>query len=368
MKAVIKDGDFDLVFNNKAYKTLKAKELFKAIAKRAWLNGDPGIIFIDEINKYNPTPKLGEIEATNPCGEQPLLPYEACVLGSINLSNFASQRSKKIDFKRLEKTIKTAVHFLDNTTDASVYPLTQIEAIVKGNRKIGLGLMGFADALVKLGIAYDSPQAEKTAEKIMKFVNSSALKASRELAIKRGSFPNKINSIYKKDKKPLRNATRTTIAPTGTIAIIANCSEGIEPLFNFVFNRNSTYGTMLEINPLFIETAKKLKLTQNDVEKIGREGSLQRMPNIPENIKKIFKTAHDISPEWHIIIQAAFQKYTDNAISKTVNLAQNATPEDIENVFLLAYKHKLKGLTIYRYNSRKEQVLEFCKRCDVKLD
>jgi hypothetical protein len=211
-------------------------------------------------------------------------------------------------------------------------------------------------------------QAEKTAEKIMKFVNSSALKASQELAIKRGSFPNKINSIYKKDKKPLRNATRTTIAPTGTIAIIANCSEGIEPLFNFVFNRNSTYGTMLEINPLFIETAKKLKLTQNDVEKIGREGSLQRMPNIPENIKKIFKTAHDISPEWHIRIQSAFQKYTDNAISKTVNLAQNATPEDIENVFLLAYKHKLKGLTIYRYNSRKEQVLEFCKRCDVKLD
>jgi ribonucleoside-diphosphate reductase alpha chain len=195
MKAAIKDEDFELVFNNKGYRTIKAKELFKAIAKHAWLNGDPGIIFVDELNKHNPTPKLGEIESTNPCGEVPLLPYEACVLGSINLSNFANPRSKKMDFKSLEKTIKTAVHFLDNTIDASTYPLTQIETIVKGNRKIGLGIMGFADALLKMNIAYDSPQSEKLAEKIMKFIEQTALKASQELAEERGSFPNKINSV-----------------------------------------------------------------------------------------------------------------------------------------------------------------------------
>ena len=227
--------------------------------------------------------------------------------------------------------------------------------------------MGFADALIKLEIPYDSEKAEKFAEKTMKLISESSRKASQELAKARGVFPNMPQSIYRKEKKPLRNSTLTTIAPTGTIAIIANCSESIEPIFSPIFTRNSTYGLMYEINPLFRELVKKLRLSQQSIEKIAREGSLQNIPEIPEKIKRVFKTAHDISPEWHLRIQAAFQKYTDNAVSKTINLPERATPTDVENVFLLAYKLKLKGLTVYRYNSRKEQVLEFCKKCDVKL-
>ena len=367
MNAVLKEKDFNLKFQGRTFKTVKAAELFKAISKHAWINGDPGIIFIDKINKFNPTPKLGDIEATNPCGEQPLLSYESCILGSINLSNFVNPRSKKLDFKKLEKTIESSVHFLDNSIEATSYPLPEIEKIVKGNRKIGLGIMGFADSLIKMQIAYDSEKAEKFAERIMRFIKDSARKASENLAKTRGSFPNKINSIFKNDKKPLRNATLTTIAPTGTIAILANASEGIEPLFNIAFSRNSTYGALLEVNSLFLETAKKLGLSEEAFEKIARRGTLQNIPEIPEKIKKIFKTAHDISPEWHIRIQSAFQKYTDNAVSKTVNLPQNATVEDIEKVFLLAYKLGLKGLTIYRYNSRKEQVLSFCEKCNLKI-
>jgi ribonucleoside-diphosphate reductase alpha chain len=365
MKAVAKDEDFHLVFENKKYKTLKAAELFKAIIKHAWWNGDPGVLFIDKINKFNPTPKIGEIESTNPCGEACLLPYESCILGSINLSNLI--RNKKFNFKHLEKIITVAVHFLDNSIDASAHPLPEIENITKANRKIGLGVMGFADALIKMEMPYDSTQAEKFAERVMKFIKEKATKASEELAKTRGAFPNIEFSIYRKSKKPLRNATITTIAPTGTIGIIANCSEGIEPLFNLAFERHSSYGTLQEINPSLAVIAKKYKLSREEVERISRSGTLQNTAQIPDKIKSIFKTAHDISYEAHIKIQAAFQKYTDNAVSKTVNLPEKATLNDVENIFLLAHKLGCKGLTLYRYNSRKEQALEFCKKCEFNI-
>jgi ribonucleoside-diphosphate reductase alpha chain len=294
------------------------------------------------------------------CGEQPLLPYESCILGSINLSNFVK---KKFNFKKLEKTIESGVHFLDNSIDASSYPLEQTGKIVKANRKIGLGVMGFADALIKMNIAYDSPEAEKFAEKIMRFIKEKSKKASEKLAKLRGSFPNIEKSIFKKEVR--RNATITTIAPTGTIAILANCSEGIEPIFSPVLTRYSTYGTMKDVNPLFEKMMKKAKLNQEELDMIAREGTIQKT-FLPEKIKKIYKTAHDISPEWHIKIQAAFQKYTDNAISKTLNLPESATVEDIKNIFILAHKLKCKGLTVYRYKSRKQQVLSFCETCSIK--
>lgn len=358
LEAVNKNKDFDLVFKDRVYRRIKAKKLFRTLSEHAWLNGDPGVLFIDTINNANPTPEIGIIEATNPCGEQPLLPYESCVLGSINLSKFVKKR--KIDFKGLEKIIRLGVHFLDNTLDASSYPIIQIERIVKGNRKIGLGVMGFADLLIQMNIPYDSKRAEKTAEIIMRFIKEKSHEASQELAERRGSFPNIQRSIYK-DKK-LRNATLTTIAPTGTIGIIANCSEGIEPIFNLIFERHSTYGTMFEINPLFKSAAKKLRLKNELVQQIAGEGTLQNT-KLPKNLKNIFRTAHDIPPEWHIRLQAAFQKYTDNAVSKTVNLPENSGVEDIEKVFLLAHRLGSKGLTVYRYNSRSEQILQFCAKC-----
>ena len=361
MEAVEKDSDFSLVFNKNVYKVIKAKQLFKKICEQAWLNGDPGIIFIDKINKSNPTPKLGEIEATNPCAEQPLLPYESCILGSINISKFI--KNKKLSLKPLEKTIKTAIHFLDNSIDASSYPIPEIEKIVKGNRKIGLGVMGFADALLQCGIPYDSKEAEKLALNIMKFVQTTAQKESAELAKSRGSFPNIQDSIFK--NKKMRNATVTTVAPTGTIALIANCSEGIEPIFAPTAHRHSTYGILEETNPLFQEPIKKCKISEEMQKQIDKEGTIQKT-NLPEKIKRVFRTAFDVSPEWHIRIQAAFQKFTDNAVSKTVNLPQNTKVDEIEKAFLLACELGCKGLTIYRYNSRREQILEFCKQCEVK--
>jgi ribonucleoside-diphosphate reductase alpha chain len=359
MDSVKKDKDFELVFNKKSYRTIHAKDLFRQIAKHAWINGDPGVIFIDEINMHNPTPKLGEIEATNPCGEQPLLPYESCILGSINLSAFV--KNKRFSFKELEKTVQTATHFLDNAIDASSYPLPEIEKIVKANRKIGLGVMGFADALIKLDIAYDSKQAERLAAQITKTIQKTAEKTSEELARIKGNFPNLPNSIFK-NKKFRRNATLTTIAPTGVLSILANCSEGIEPLFSLIFNRNSTYGILQETNPVFEDITKKYKLSSETIDTITKQGSIQST-SLPEKIKKTFKTAHDISPEWHLRIQAQLQKNIDNAISKTVNLPERATVDEVERIFLLAHELKCKGLTVYRYNSRREQVLEFCKKC-----
>jgi ribonucleoside-diphosphate reductase alpha chain len=360
MDAVESNEDFNLVFDRKIYKTLKARELFKLISKHAWFNGDPGVLFIDTINKFNPTPALGEIESTNPCGEQPLLPYESCILGSIDISKFI--RNKKLSEKALEKAVRTAVHFLDNSIDASSYPILEIEEVVKGNRKIGLGVMGFADALIECEIPYDSKEAEKFALKLMKFIKEKAMKASEELAKTRGSFPNIGNSAF---RKKLRNATLTTIAPTGTIAIVANCSEGIEPLFSPILHRHSTYGVLTEIDVLFERLIKKLKIDEKTFQLIEAQGSLKNTL-LPEKVKKVFRTAHDISPEWHIRLQAAFQKYTDNAVSKTVNLPSNATVEDVEKIFTLSHKLGCKGLTVYRYSSRKEQVLEFCRKCTRK--
>lgn len=359
MEAVIKNKDFNLIFNNIPCKTIKARYLFDLISKNAWQTGDPGIIFIDEINNKNTLPELGRIEAANPCSEMPLLPYESCVLGSINLTKFL-KKNKKINFEKLKETIHMAVRFLDNSIEASVYPLKDIERIVKANRKIGLGIMGFADLLIMMSIPYDSPRALQQAEKIMRFFKEETRSASQSLAEKRGSFSNISKSIFKDIK--MRNSTLTTIAPTGTISIFADCSAGIEPLFNVIFKRNSSYGEMREEDFLFKEIEKKFKLKKSELEQIYSQGL--KNSRLPLKIKKIFKTAHDISPEWHVKIQSAFQKYTDNAVSKTVNLPENSTIDDIKNIFILAYRLKCKGLTVYRYNSKAKQPLEFCGKCD----
>ncbi|RKZ23862.1 adenosylcobalamin-dependent ribonucleoside-diphosphate reductase [bacterium] len=352
---VKKDGDVELINprTGKSTGKIKAKTIFETIVFQAWKTGDPGIVFLDRLERDNPTPSLGKIEATNPCGEQPLLPYEACNLGSVNLSLFVKNRD--IDFEPLENTVKLAVRFLDNVIDASRYPLPEIEKMVRGNRKIGLGVMGFADMLIKLKIPYDSEEALRTAERVMKFIKEKAEVASRELALERGNFPNHGISIF---KEPRRNATLTTIAPTGSISIIAGCSSGIEPLFSIVFMRNVLEGTeLLEINQEFERIAKETGFYSEElIHQVAARGTLENL-NIPEEVKRIFRTAHDISPEWHIRMQAAFQKYVDNAVSKTVNLRYEATVEDVRRVFWLGYELGVKGVTVYRDRSKEEQVL-----------
>lgn len=359
MKKVERNKEYGLINprTGKVVRKANAKELFDLIVTYAWKTGDPGLVFIDEINRHNPTVKLGEIESTNPCGEQPLLPWESCNLGSINLSKFI--KGKTINWKKLTKTIHLCVHFLDNVIDANRYPMEQIEKITKANRKIGLGIMGFAETLIKLGIPYNSEKAIKFAESFMKKFEKEAHRTSQELAKERGSFPNFKESIWRKKYKYMRNATVTTIAPTGSISIIAGCSSGVEPLFAISFVRNVMEGVkLLEVNPEFEQIAKKGKFFSTELlTKIASSGSIQNMPEIPENIRKLFVTALDIDPEWHVRMQSAFQKHTDNAVSKTVNLIQDATPEDVRKSFLLAWKLKCKGITVYRYGSKSEQVL-----------
>lgn len=366
MEALLKDEDYELLNprTGEVVKKIPARKIFNLIVEGAWRNGEPGIIFIDEINRQNPTPHVGIIEATNPCGEQPLLPYESCNLGSINLSKFVDEKRKDFDWKRLREVVRIATRFLDNVIDVNAYPIPEIEEMTKKNRKVGLGVMGWADALFKLGIPYDSNEAIVLAEKVMKFIQEESHKMSQELAEERGVFPNWKGSVWEQKGLKMRNATTTTIAPTGTISIIAGCSSGIEPVFALAYKRANILDgdEFFEVNPVFERTLRALDLYNNDVlNKVVEEGSVQGIDEIPEEIRRVFKCALDISPEWHVRMQAAFQKYTDNAVSKTINLPNHATKADVEKAFLLAYELKCKGITVYRDGSREEQVLSIKK-------
>jgi ribonucleoside-diphosphate reductase alpha chain len=356
MRAVENGEEYGLVNprTGESVRRLNARHVWDLVAENAWKGGDPGVIFIDEINRHNPTPDVGRIEATNPCGEQPLLPYESCNLGSINLSKMV--KDGKVDWEKVRSTIRIGVHFLDNVIDLNPYPLEEISAITRANRKIGLGVMGFAEMLILLGIRYDSGRALELGERIARFLEEEAVRISGELAVQRGQFPNFPGSIW---RTPRRNATVTTIAPTGTISIIAGCSSGIEPLFAVAFIRHVLGGERLfEINPIFERTAKERGFYSADLlDKIARQGTLNGIKEVPEDVRRLFVTAHDIAPEWHVRMQAAFQKYNENAVSKTVNLPRDATPEEIKKIYRLAYKLKCKGVTVYRYGSKGEQVL-----------
>jgi ribonucleoside-diphosphate reductase alpha chain len=400
MNAVQEDRQYDLINprTQEATDTLKARDVFHLIVDHAWKNGEPGIVFMDLVNASNPTPRIGRIDSTNPCGEQPLLPYESCNLGSINLAKVVkpvgSQQSNppsspdnppipplvkggkggfergghgglnnsspryEVDWEKLRDITWKAVHFLDNVIDINKYPLPKIEEMTKANRKIGLGVMGWADMLIFLGIPYNSDDALRLAEDVMGFIQREGREASIALAEQRGVFPNYKGSIYD-GKVKVRNATITTIAPTGTLSIIAGCSSGIEPIFAVSYVRTVMEGTkLIEVNPYFEKIAKERGFWERELmERIAEKGSIQEFHEIPENVKRLFTTAHDITPHEHVKLQAAFQKYVDNAVSKTVNFPHSATTEDVKEVYLLAYKYGCKGVTVYRDGSREEQVL-----------
>ncbi|MBE9551343.1 MAG: vitamin B12-dependent ribonucleotide reductase, partial [Proteobacteria bacterium] len=360
MKALESESSYDLINprTKKSVKRIAARSVFDLIVQSAWQSGEPGIIFLNNINKANSTPHLGDIEATNPCGEQPLLPYESCNLGSINLSRMVT--GGELNRSRLKQTVRAAVHFLDNVIEINKYPLKEIEEMSRCTRKIGLGVMGFADMLILLGIPYDSERCVQTGEEVMTLISETAREASAELGKKRGNFPGFKGSAYDRPETPyMRNATTTTIAPTGTISIIANCSSGVEPLFAVSYVRKVLDGDeLVEIHPFFKKMAQKKKFFSADLIKtISETGSVQHTEDVPEDLKRLFVTSHDIAPKWHIRIQAAFQNHTDNAVSKTVNFPANATEKDVEDVYRMAYEYGCKGVTIYRYGSRERQVL-----------
>ena len=362
MEAVENGTEYELVapHNGEVTGTLDAREVFEKIVDAAWRNGEPGIVFIDEMNRYNPTPALGEIESTNPCGEQPLLPYEACNLGSINLGRCVVEEDGilSIDYDKITDIVHKAVHFLDNVIDVNHYPLPAIDEMTRKTRKIGLGVMGFADLLLKLGVPYNSVEAERVAEEVMSLIQSEGSKASIDLALERGTFPAWEDSIFA-EKYEIRNATITTIAPTGTISIIADASGGCEPLFAYAFTKNVMDGDKLLVcNDLLVEKLKERGIySEALIQRIADEGTLAHIEEIPEDIRRVFVCAHDITPEWHIRIQAAFQRYTDNAVSKTINFPNSATREEVKEAYVLAHKLGCKGTTVYRDGSRDSQVL-----------
>lgn len=395
MEAYLNGKDYDLINpqNNEAVGRMDAGAVFDLIIDSAWKNGEPGIVFIDKMNKNNPTPQIGKIESTNPCGEVPLLPYEACNLGSINLGLMVKEQDGEfvVDWDLLENTVRTAMRFLDNVIVVNNYPLPQISEMVQNNRKIGLGVMGWADMLMQMGIAYNSEEGTSLATDVMSFIDYVSKTESVELAKERGCFNNFKGSVYEdsnyfskkfagktsqkvndkmwaqldKDvqKYGLRNATTTCIAPTGTISMIAGASGGIEPLFGLVFSRLIMDGTeLLEVNPVFEKYMKTHGLyTEDLMNKIAKCGSVAHIEELPDEVKRIFVTAHDISPYWHVKMQAAFQQFTDNAVSKTVNFIESATREDIKKTYILAYKNNLKGITVYRNNSRQFQPMNLEK-------
>ena len=362
MEAVENGTEYELVapHTKEVTGTLDAREIFEKIVDAAWRNGEPGIVFIDEMNRFNPTPALGEIESTNPCGEQPLLPYEACNLGSINLGRCVCEEDGilSIDYDKITDIVHKAVHFLDNVIDVNHYPLDAIDEMTRKTRKIGLGVMGFADLLLKLGVPYNSVEAERVAEEVMSLIQSEGTKASIELAIERGTFPAWKDSVFA-DRYEIRNATITTIAPTGTISIIADASGGCEPLFAYAFTKNVMDGDKLLVcNDLLVEKLKERGIYSEElIQRIADEGTLAHIEEIPEDIRKVFVCAHDITPEWHIRIQAAFQRYTDNAVSKTINFPNSATRDEVKEAYVLAHKLGCKGTTVYRDGSRDSQVL-----------
>jgi ribonucleoside-diphosphate reductase alpha chain len=378
MNAVDAGASYDLINPRTGEITCRkdAIEIFDLIAASAWESGEPGLLFLDRINRDNPTPGLGTIEATNPCGEQPLLPYEACNLGSINLDKMVDCDS--VDYDKLDRIVDIAVRFLDNVIDLEQFPLEQIDMMVKGNRKIGLGVMGFADMLIQLGIAYNSPEAVQVAEEVMTFICNRAVQASEEIAQRRGVFGNFNGSIYNSPGRPeVRNATRITIAPTGTISMIAGCSSGIEPIYAVSYVKTVMEGEKFIVtNPYFERMARQEGFYSPELmERIASKGSVQDMPDVPGAVQRLFVTSHDMGYEWHIRVQAAFQKYADNAVSKTINFRHDATKEDVARAFKLAYTLECKGITVYRDRSRSEQVLttvedllQDCEYCGAVLN
>jgi len=353
--------------------SVSAAELWAEIVRHAWANGEPGLFFVDRANADQPTPALGPIESTNPCGEQPLLPHEACNLGSVNLSHFAADRD--IDWPALRDTVHLAVRFLDDAIEMSRYPLAAIDATVRGNRKIGLGVMGWADLLIELGIPYDSDRALETARRVMAFIQAEGRRASQHLAVERGPFPNHSRSLFAGGPAQ-RNATITTVAPTGTLSLIAGCSAGIEPIFSIATERNVLGGErLLEVQPAFARIARQRGFYSDDLLERMASGDPDALARVPEDVLRLFATAHQVAPQWHVRMQAAFQEHVDNAVSKTVNLPHAARPADVDRVYRLAWQLGCKGITIYRDASRQEQVLLksngrslVCRECLVEDD
>jgi ribonucleoside-diphosphate reductase alpha chain len=381
MNALKDDAEYNLINprDNMVVRTIRAKTVFDEIVHSAWATGDPGLIFIDRINRSNPTPHLGSIESTNPCGEQPLLPYEACVLGSINISAYLKEDCQwrfygisedeldytlvadSIDWGALKNDINTSVRFLDDVIDVNIYPILDVELMHKGNRKIGLGVMGWADLLILLGLSYGDEKSIRLAKDIMRFIQDESRKASAALASKRGAFPNFKGSVYETAGMPaMRNATLTTIAPTGTLALIADCSSGIEPIFSLAHKRFIMDSVIVETNKYFIAAAKKFGFFREKIMKrVYESGSIRGIKSIPLRIRKVFRNAVEIPYEAHVEMQAAFQGYTDNAVSKTINLPHKASQKDVARAFMLAYNKGVKGITVFRYGSIKGTLVKF---------